>query len=192
MEPRNLLACVIVAVVALVGKPAWSQISHMGQSIDDHVVLVADFPDDPSQSVCPFGSFTGTEEALLRVFPDGTRGSIPFEVPPGRLLVVTDVEWKVERRFDGANLTRGRTVEMILFIGSGNTFDTFHLVFRSRMVQVGRRRAPVGTSEQLTTGFVVASNTAICPQATERGPGSGAAARVSDLILRGYLLNTAR
>jgi hypothetical protein len=33
----------------------------------------------------------GTEDLTEQIFPDGTRG--PFSIPPGQVLVVTEVEW---------------------------------------------------------------------------------------------------
>jgi hypothetical protein len=55
-------------------------------------------PSKPSQMVlvtvgpaagCPQGMENLTEQ----IFPDGTRG--PFSIPPGQVLVVTEVEWSV-------------------------------------------------------------------------------------------------
>ena len=134
--------------MALAGEPAAAQISHQGQDISDHVVLRDGSLSGRGLPVCPpTASFK--DKALFRVFPDGTRASDPFTVPPGRQLVITDVEWTVNG-LSRAPLTPGATVRTRLQIGSDMTFDQ---VFLSRTVEVGSERGDVSGNEQLTTGF---------------------------------------
>ena len=59
-----------------------------------------------------------------------------------------------------------------------------------RTVEVGSGSGYVTGSEQLTTGFVVASNTAICPGSAEFNSGTVKSARLVELVLRGYLITT--
>jgi hypothetical protein len=183
MRYRNALACAVVAAV-LAGEPAAAQISHQGQDISEHVVLRDGSLTGRVEAVCPpTASFK--DRALFRVWPDGTRASEPFTVPGGRQLVITDVEWTVDALAGGLPLTPGETVRTRLQIGSGMTFNT---VFLSRTGEVGSERGHVSGSEQLTTGFVVASNTAICPGSTEFSSGTVKSARLIELVLRGYLI----
>jgi hypothetical protein len=186
MRYTPALACVVVAAVALAGEPAAAQISHQGQDISDHVVLRDGSLSGRVEDTCPSnGSFSG--RALFRVFPDGTRASEPFTVPAARQLAITDVEWTVDALSTGFPLTPGATVRTQVQIGSGATFNQ---VFASRTVEVGSEGARVSGTEQLTTGFVVAANTAICPRSAELGSNIVKSARLLELVLRGYLISS--
>jgi len=54
MRNTTVLACVVVAAVALTGEPAAAQISHQGQDISDHVVLRAGSLNQPPIFRCTF------------------------------------------------------------------------------------------------------------------------------------------
>ena len=186
MRWTTVLAWVVVSVVALAGKPAAAQVSHQAQDISDHVVLRDGTLSGRTEAVCPpTASFKG--KALFRLLPDGTVASDPFTVPPGRQLVITDVEWTVDALSTGLSLTAGASVRTRLQIGSGSTFTTALL---SRTVEVGAERGAVSGSEQLTTGFAVGPGTAICPGSTEFGSNTVRSARLIELVLRGYLIST--
>ena len=186
MRSTTTWACVVVAAVAVTGELAAAQISHLGQDISDHVTLRDGSLSGRVESVCPASaSFNG--RALFRVWPDGTRASDQFTVPATRQLVITDVEWTVDALSTGLPLTPGGTVRTRLQIGSGTTFTQ---VFLSRTIEVGSERGAVSGSERLTTGAVVASNTAICPGSTEFGSNVVRSARLLELVLRGYLIST--
>jgi hypothetical protein len=186
MRYTTVLTCVMVSAAALASEPAAAQISHQGQDVSDHVVLRDSTLSGRAEAVCPFnGSFKG--RGLFRLFPDGTPAPEPFAVPAGRQLVITDVEWTVDALITGLPLTPGETVRTRLRIGGGTTFNT---VFLSRTVVVGSESGRVSASEQLTTGFVVASNTAICPDSAEDGSGALKAARLIEIVLRGYLISS--
>ena len=179
------VACLVVAAAALTGEPAAAQVSHLGQNISDHVVLRAGvlsgrYVDD----VCTSGSFQG--KGLFRVSPDGTLASAPFTVPAGRRLVITDVDWVVSGTTLGLSLTPGATVRTRIQIGSGSILTT---VFQSGTVPVDSAGTYVAGSEQLTTGFVVAPNTSICPNSVEFSSGALIAANLIEFVLRGYLIN---
>jgi hypothetical protein len=179
-------AWVVVAATALAGGPAAAQVSHLGQDIGDHVVLRDGSLNGRVETDCPAtASFNG--RALFRTWPDGTQASEPFTVPLGRRLVITDVEWTVDALSTGFPLTTGDTVRTRLQIGSGTTLTP---VFLSRTVEVGATRGAVSASEQLTTGFVVASNTTICPGSAAFGSNTVKSARLLELVLRGYLVST--
>ena len=186
MRYTAALACVVVAAVALAGEPAAAQISHQGQDISDHVVLRDGSLSGRGEDVCPLtASFKG--RGLFRVLPDGTRASDQFTVPAARQLVITDVEWTVDALTTGLPLTPGDTVRTRLQIGSGTIFNQ---VFLSRTVEVGSERGLVSGSEQLTTGFAVASNTAICPGSAAFGSNTSKSARLIEIVLRGYLISS--
>jgi hypothetical protein len=185
MRYGNALACVVVAAVVAV-EPAAAQISHQGQDISEHVVLRDGSLTGRFEGVCP-ATASFKDRALFRVWPDGSPASEPFTVPAGRLLVITDVEWTVDALAVGLPLTPGETVRTRLQIGSGTTFNQ---VFLSRSVEVGSERGRVTGSDQLTTGFVVASNTAICPGSAEFNSATVKSARLIELVLRGYLITS--
>ena len=186
MRATNRSVWVVVAAAALAGQPAAAQISHQGQDINDHVVLRDGAIEGRGESLCPVtASFKG--RGLFRVWPDGTRASEPFTAPATRRLVITDVEWTVDATSTGSPLTTGGTVRTRLQIGSGTTFTQ---VFLSRTVEVGSERGGVSGTEQLTTGVVVAPDTAVCPTATEFGANLVRSARLLELVLRGYLIST--
>ncbi len=186
MRYTTVLACVMVSAAALAGEPAAAQINHLGQDVSDHVVLRDGMLSGRGEAVCPLNaSFSG--RGLFRLLPDGTRATERFVVPAGRQLVITDVEWTVDALTTGAQLTAGGTVRTRLQIGSGTTFNS---VFLSRTVRVGSERSAVSGSEQLTTGFAVGSGAAICPGSTEFGPNIVRSARILEIVLRGYLINS--
>ena len=173
-------ACAVVVAVTLAGVPAAAQIKDSG----DYVVL-RDSSFNGRVEVCPLtASFT--DKALFRVLPDGTRASEPFTVPAGRQLVITDVEWTVDALSTGLSLIPGGTVRTRVQIGSG---DTFNQVFMSGTVEVGTESGRITGSEQLTTGFVVAPKTAICPASAEFSSNAVISARLLEIVLRGYLIN---
>jgi hypothetical protein len=179
------VACLVVAAVTLPAQPAAAQVSHLSQNINDHVVLrdgslSGRYADD----VCTSGSFKG--KGLFRVSPDGAVASAPFTVPDGRRLVITDVDWTVSGTTLGYSLAAGATVRTRIQIGNGTTLTP---VFLSGTVQVGSAGTYVSGSEQLTTGFVVAPNTTICPSSVEFSSGALIAANLIEFVLRGYLIN---
>ena len=175
-----------VAAVALAGEPAAAQLSHQGQNVTEHVVLRDGSLSGRAASACP-ASASFKDRALFRVYPDGTRASETFTVPAARQFVITDVEWTVDALSTGLSLTPGGTVRTRLQIGSGATFTS---VFLSRTVEVGAERGAVSGADQLTTGVAVGSNTAICPGSTEFGSNVVRSARLLELVLRGYLIDS--
>jgi hypothetical protein len=62
-------------------------------------------------------------------------------------------------------------------------------VFTSRGITLDSDTATgrLGTSEQLTAGFVVGPGVFICPSVNQEAPSSGAAAYIDYIMLRGYL-----
>lgn len=187
MRHPNAWTSVVLASLTLAVSPAAAQIGHMGQAVSEHVLLR-----DGAVSgrigaavACPV-SASFNDRALYRVWPDGTRSPDVFTVPAGRQLVITDVEWTVSGLTTGSPLTAGATARLRLQISSGTIANT---VFLSRSVEVGPERGSVSGSDQLTTGFVVGANTAICPGATEFGANIVRSAQLLEVVLRGYLID---
>lgn len=152
--------------------------SHMGQDINDHVILRAK---------------VGTSDLHItnfeRVLPDGSRTD--FEVPSGRYLVITDVEWQVGRKMSpGTSYALEFQSGDIVWLEIG-ILHTNSVLFSSRTVNVMTDGLVIGTSEQLTTGFTVgtgrisATAKVSWPQAT----GGITWGAQGFLILRGYLVD---
>ena len=179
--PRVTVLLIVAAMALLLsGGPAHAQ-THLGQSVDAHVVLKND---RSPGTTCD--SFSFKDQALFRVFPDGTQSAAPFVVPRGQVLVVTDVEWNV--RESQTTLVPGTTLFLQIYL-STNIPDAH--VFQSRGVSITneQKNARPGTSEQLTAGFLVASGTPICPNAIHGGTSIAVTLTLDHLILRGDLID---
>lgn len=183
----------LVAVSLLIPAAALAQpmagASHLFQDPRDHVVLRSGYREfrvgEPS---CPSSQYP--HWGLFRVLPDGQSESQPFGVPEGRLLVVTDVEWQVGPRFDlpDTPFQAGASVTASLAIGSPGELE---IVWRSATITVDALGSRVGGSAQLTTGFAVAPDTLICPEAFELVGELSYPVRVYLVYLRGYLVDAA-
>jgi hypothetical protein len=160
--------------------------THLGQDVDDHVVLVA--LEHKGGSSCDTLSFK--EKALFRVLPDGEVEPKPFKVPKGRFLVVTDVEWSSYGGPNGTNdLKANRTLRLSIHIGNNKQISDNPSVFQSSLtIDQATMGGRPGKSEYLTAGFVVAAGTRICPNVVQAEPDFFATVFIDTLILRGYLL----
>ena len=117
-----------------------------------------------------------------RVFQDGTGALQPFQMPPDRSLVITDVDWQY-RHPNGTAAGRRRVV-LRLFLQ--NLADPSHQesVFESSILL--SEEGEGGTSEAMTAGFVMTDAAQLCVDTGEepKGPPFG----LQHTILRGYLL----
>jgi hypothetical protein len=163
MKTNTLLIAAVVGLAADAGAAT----THMGQKIEDHVVLTMPSPG----ASCP--------AVLHRVKLDGTLFEQPFHLPVNRALVVTDVDWSA---FPGEFSDPGDSVRLQIMLRQVAP----HAVpsFQSSSIIRGRVGVP-GSSEQLTTGFVVGAGATICAIA---GDGLQSEAQVETLVLRGYLI----
>jgi hypothetical protein len=121
------------------------------------------------------------EEKLefVQTFPDGTTASNAFRIPDGRALVVTDVDWHY---FSG-----GPHAVVVLAMLVENLTDPAK---RHRVAESTVRLGPDGVggaSENMTTGFVVGSQSRICLDIVN-GP-VGSPMRLSKVLLRGRLMD---
>jgi hypothetical protein len=179
-----VLACLAFAAPAI-AQPT----SHVLQNTADHVVLVA----DPSVAwMCTFRRVLPTTDPADRI--------ATFAIPPGRLLVVTDVEWTALGTFVypygvfpfGAGSSVVFELMLVNFQASANL-----PLMRSRTVTVDTDGQIVGSNEQLTTGIVLAPGTTFCGHAqgvhlTASNPTADvhrAPATLDRLMLRGYLID---
>jgi hypothetical protein len=136
--------------------------AHTGQPAKNIVVLYPKYVSASSQS------------EFFRILPDGSTQPTSFKVPPGQLLVVTDVDWE-------ATGNPGEFFRLRLFTKNPK-LDTSSSdrrpVFTSSIILNSKGKG--GTSESMTTGFVVSSDTII--EYKWLGDGS-----VGAVTLRGYL-----
>ena len=154
--------------------------SHLGQKINEHVMLIDVF--GPPNNFCSTVSFTDRE--FHRVFPDGTRDPIPFDVPAGRLLVLTDVEWNAYGGPNGTNiLSANSTLVFQLAVGNNVVMSSYV------PLDADSANGRPGKSEHMTTGIVVAPGARICPIAGQVQPSSVAASFLDRVFLRGYTIN---
>jgi hypothetical protein len=190
-EARRAIGCVLAGCI-LVGQGAFPSLAeaqpltHLGQPAGRHVTLWF-VEGAPAGSVCPGGSGRASGEQLFRVFPNGDMADEPFAVPFFNVLVVTDVEWRVRYT---AGLRTGPSLH--LNIGLATSPSRSQTVFLSRPVAInGDTHNWVGSSEQLTAGFLVGPGAQICARAQILGGTFGAGdtdpISISDLVLRGYL-----
>jgi len=143
--------------------------SHMGQPVGHHVILEAigvANTGDPSRDL-----------DFFRILPDGTMtpsGPAGFRVPTGDVLVITDVDWQ----YAGSS---GSSQTFRVFIKPLKDGDPGRRVFESTITLNGEGHG--GTSEAMTSGFVVSANVRL---AVDTSPGGG---KIQHVLLRGYLIS---
>lgn len=157
--------------------------SHLNQDPRSHVVLTR-------EANVPGGC--GLQQSdFFRIHPDGTKDEEPFRVPEGRLLVVTDVDWWLadfqETIPHHENSSTYFTLGLQHAYGEGHFSE--YVVFRDEKRDDFQGR--LGDSVAMTTGFVVAPDTPICPNAQVNPTPDTDLLRLQ-VILRGYLIEVAR
>jgi len=161
------------------------QDTHLGVPVKDMVTLQMR-PGSPSRCF-------GDDIVMRRISPGLTVSGRPFEVPFGRVLIVTDVEWLAAPPSTELPHTVGGGLSLrISATAGGGVFET---LFRSASIPIteANKYAYLGTSEHLTTGFVVGPGVDLCPVAQSRKspPGASRANIVDDgeVTVRGYLVD---
>lgn len=154
-------------------------------NVKDYVVLKNQYYPGGS-AACASASFT--DQALFRVFPDGSQSDKPFQVPERRFLKITDVEWNVFDSGELGTLNSGWT--MNLRIALSPIIPYVPHVFQSAFVTIGSTEARTGTTEYLTTGFLVSPEAMICPQANQYKASTIKTVEIANLILRGHLVDS--
>lgn len=116
---------------------------------------------------------------FVRVFPDGRSNPSPFRVPPGRALLVTDVDWHY---FNGPP---SLVVILSVYVENLSNASQRNRVFEST-VRLGADGVG-GASERMTTGFLVAGGSRMCLDVVNGSIGNPM--RLSKVLIRGYLVN---
>ena len=142
--------------------------SHMGQPASHHVLLEAVGVADTGDSRKDLEFFRTLPDC--KVSPTGPTG---FRVPKGKVLIITDVDWQYGSGQAGGSQT------FRVFIESLSEPDLQRRVFESttHLDKSGNG----GTSESMTTGFVVSRKVRL---AVDTFPGGG---KIQHVLLRGYL-----
>lgn len=171
-------AAIAFTLAVLVPAGAAAQ-THMGVASADQVMLISGGALDPEP--CSL-SFKG--RALFQLHPDGKKDTEPFVVPEGRVLVVTEVEWGA---FVDSSLA-GYTLNLSISLTSPENW--YHTLFKSSSVTVPYKGSiDLGTSDQLTDGFLVKDVSKMC-LSTSATDGSGfVVVEISEIVLRGYLMD---
>lgn len=186
MIAKHVVAATLSLSASLGVMAPAAAVTHLEQpAASAHVVLVAGAS---GPNVCGSASFVN--RSFFQSLSNGTQAAVPFKIPKGMRLVVTDVEWSAYGGPGGTNpLTPGTGRTLRLTIALTATGVNAAQVFVSRgitldpLTAVGRP----GGSEQLTTGFVVDRGISICPAAIQEAPSFGAAVHIDRIILRGYI-----
>lgn len=133
--------------------------SHLGVSPSDHVIL----------------HLTGSGD-WERSLPDGS-AVYPFEIPVGRYLVITDVDWQ----FAALSGVARQNVTLRLFVAPRSDPKNGYPVHESTALLDDNGYG--GASEAMTTGFVVDRS------ATIRCDCVPVPQTISNIVLRGYLID---
>ena len=165
---------------ALVPESVSAQPSHLSQPITEHVTLVR-------------GYLSGAKGCgllrapLQRLSPGGQVASSEFVVPKEKILVITDVEWRVII----GNPKGGESMQLTAYPeGSGyQSFRSSIAVIASEQAYLGIGLAMLGASDQLTAGFQIGGGKRVClsyssPTGTFDPDGPAADPQIT---LRGYL-----
>jgi hypothetical protein len=149
--------------------------THLGQPAVEQVVLHSAVGD----TGCSFGTAGRT---FRRVFQDGTGALQPFEMPADRALVITDMDWWYHHPDDEA--AAGARIVLRLMIQNLADPDRQEPMVESTIILNDEGEG--GTSEAMTSGFVMTSQAQLCFD-TFGGP-AGPPSGVQHVILRGYFM----
>jgi len=135
--------------------------SHLAQPVNNHVTLGCYSIDDGSSKTWTF----------FRIFPDGT--GINFNIPQGKALVVTDIDWS----YNTGEHNHAQTFSILMKMPKK---EIRNVIFASTVLGDGNGAG--GTSVSMTTGFVVSRMDTIEPTLESGG-------YLNDIILRGYIID---
>jgi hypothetical protein len=177
----SIIAGPVVGCLAMLAavQPAKAAQSHLMQAPERHVVL-RDVYRDPRAPVGPCGS--SWDRDFAEVSPMGTLADTPFSIPDGFVLVVTDIDWRVDEG-DLTAFVPGRVLQFTIHLGS-----PLAPVFTDGRLIDGHDGGVIVESKSLTTGFRVAPGTPICASAHGVDEFGGARHDVTTVILRGYVI----
>jgi hypothetical protein len=161
--------------LAAVTLAACAPLSHLGQPAAEHVVLNSAVGD----TGCSFGAAGRT---FRRVFQDGTGALQPFQMPAGRDLVITDLDWWYHHPDD--EVAAGSRIVLRLIIQNLADPDRQERMAESTIILNAAGEG--GTSEGMTAGFVMTAAAQLCFD-TVGGP-AGPPSGVQHVVLRGYFM----
>ena len=157
-------------------------VTHMNQLPKEHVTLSL-FANGKG-ATCLTG-LTGSDLNFFRISPNG--GFSSFEVPNGKVLVVTDFNTTafIPERFD-----ESASIQTILRLGKKGASGG-EIVFRSHLhLTSDLASRNFTTGDKLPSGILVGSAGALCPQMTlDDGSLSGLPLIVTSGNYRGYLID---
>ncbi len=166
----------IIPIAGLLCLAACADGTHQRQAPEAHIVLESATGDTGCS-----GSSAGT--TFRQVFQDGNSALQPFQMPPDQLLVITDVDW-LYRHPDGAGAAGERVVLRVFIQNLADPIQSERVVESTVFLNA---EGEGGTSEAMTTGFVMASTAQLCVDngVNPTGPPFG----LQHAILRGYLVD---
>lgn len=188
---RTKIQVAILAAGLLMLSGSGFAVTHLQvASANNHVTLVAGTV-ETGKGPCK-NTLSFEDRAFFRILPTGEISATPFELSAKlkQRLVITDVEWSAYGGPLSTNhLTAGYTLRLSIFVlvNSGSDFAT--PVFISRGIDITSDNASgrLGSSEQLTSGFVVAPGAIICPTVSQEDSYGSASSYLDRIVLRGYL-----
>jgi len=132
------------------------------------------------------GSDCGDNRNFFRVFANGVKGGVPFKVPAGKNLVVTDVQWQAVPS-PNPSFVANEAVRAIIQVLDDTTKRT---VFYSAPVFVtsANSSALLGGGEHLIAGFRVGQQRSLCADAFAQGIGISRNHSAGTVFLMGYLI----
>jgi hypothetical protein len=145
--------------------------THMGQPASQHVLLEV-------MQVANTGD-NMRDMDFFRILPDGTStpsGGSGFRTPPGKILIITDVDW----HYDGGSAGGVQTLYILIKLLTDPMPMSGRKVFESTILLNGEGHG--GTSEAMTNGFVVSSQVRLAVGISPGGEG-----KIQHVLLRGYL-----
>jgi hypothetical protein len=174
MNAKVVQVLSVVVFVCFVGAFRVQALTHMGQPPSSHVTL---------ENVGGIPGFCGGVD-FARVLPDGTSAGI-FRVPAGQVLVVTDVDWEYAhpQGKDAKGTIQVLTLSIQNIPPAGENDPEPIKAFQSTITLNFQGQG--GTSEHMTSGFVVSSSARICLD-VHSGPASTPSG-LQSLLVRGYL-----
>jgi hypothetical protein len=159
---------ILTLLSALVVGPMLFAQAHLRVPAQQHVVLLSENDDG---TCCQAGQCFRYIHFPTRLFPDGHTES--FTIPPGRVLVLTDLEWTYS---NSVNPFANQTQLFRLLLGSGTSDDV-----AKSAAKTDDNSLAFG-SLQMTSGFTVARGTPLCGFF-----GFGDSGFLARAVVRGYL-----
>jgi len=181
---RRLMAATLALSISLAAGLAPAD-THLGQQPDDHVILT--FWSFGSGGFCSAGQ--GSETLFVeRIMPDAS--AVPFTIPKGKRLIVTDFNLKT---YVGGLFTRTATVNALLRLVNLGKGKGGHIVYDHDFHLVEDHDTINLTMEgQSLAGISVGADAALCPEISyDDGSVGKKRLLVTSGNYRGYLIDDA-